>query len=115
MLSQRTVVVAPDSTECLEYKMDFQYGIIVISVIPITDDESEQQSKFFKAEASWSNNNKFYVREPIADMSTDDSSGESLATTVQAPFMRVSIYNCESEAQKYYVGVNITATSSKGV
>lgn len=117
MLSQNFVTVDAGASAELNYKLDFQQGVAVISIIPVEEDESSQVSRNFSADAYWSNNNKYFVCEPICSLSDDsmESSGESLVTTIQAVFCRISVKNLESTTQKFYVSLNIPGTPSPGV
>lgn len=113
MLSQEIIVVPANAINTKSLKLDFQDGNIVVSIIPVLTDESAQVAKAFAASLQWSSNNKYSVTEPICDL-TEASSGESLVTIIQAPYLTVSIRNYELTDQSFYISVYAPGTPSRG-
>lgn len=112
MIQQNIVTLGPGDDFIQKYKVDFQQGAIVASIIPVSDDEQTQVKASYAAKLMWSNNDKFYVKEPICDLKRTKSSGESLVTSTQAVYSAISVHNYEAIPQKYYISLYVPGTAT---
>ena len=112
MIISKVIYVDAGSTSSSEYNISSQNGTCVGTIIPVSQDQTTQMAAQFSASFSWSVNNKFWIQEPICNTGSTASSGESLSTLVQAPYVRIDVTNTGSIPQNFFVTFNIPNSPS---